>query len=140
MFRKENGVTLVALVITIIVLLILAGVTISMVMGDDGILGNAESAAKDYSNADMKSTVALAANTVNTSALAKKYGGEGSYAAFTKANLATELGKLLPGATIAEDASTITIGNKKWTVTVTEPSGTAIIGTATVGEYTTVAE
>ena len=44
MFRKENGVTLVALVITIIVLLILAGVTVSMVLGDDGILSQAEEA------------------------------------------------------------------------------------------------
>ena len=38
MFKKEKGITLVALVITIIVLLILAGVTIAMVVGDNGIL------------------------------------------------------------------------------------------------------
>lgn len=38
MLKKQNGITLVALVITIIVLLILAGVTISMVVGDNGIL------------------------------------------------------------------------------------------------------
>ena len=38
MIKKEKGITLVALVITIIVLLILAGVTIAMVVGDNGIL------------------------------------------------------------------------------------------------------
>ena len=39
--KKNNGITLIALVITIIVLLILAGVTISMVLGDDGIIEQA---------------------------------------------------------------------------------------------------
>lgn len=40
----EHGITLIALVITIIVLLILAGVTISLVMGNNGILGRATDA------------------------------------------------------------------------------------------------
>ena len=41
-FRKENeGITLIALVITIIVLLILAGVTIATLTGDNGILNQA---------------------------------------------------------------------------------------------------
>lgn len=42
--RKQKGITLIALVITIIVLLILAGVTISMVVGDNGILTRADKA------------------------------------------------------------------------------------------------
>ena len=41
---KESGITLIALVITIIVLLILAGVTIAMVVGDNGILTRAREA------------------------------------------------------------------------------------------------
>ena len=36
--QKNNGITLIALVITIIVLLILAGVTIATLTGDNGIL------------------------------------------------------------------------------------------------------
>ena len=36
--RKETGITLIALVITIIVLLILAGVAIAMLSGENGIL------------------------------------------------------------------------------------------------------
>ncbi len=44
MLRKERGITLIALVITIIVLLILAGVTIAMVVGDNGILTRAKEA------------------------------------------------------------------------------------------------
>ena len=42
---KENrGITLIALVITIIVLLILAGVTIAMLTGENGILKQAQNA------------------------------------------------------------------------------------------------
>lgn len=44
MLKQEKGITLIALVITIIILLILAGVTISMVLGQDGIIGRAEQA------------------------------------------------------------------------------------------------
>ena len=35
-FRKESGVTLIALVITIIVMLIIAGVSLSAITGKDG--------------------------------------------------------------------------------------------------------
>ena len=45
MFKQEKGITLVALVITIIVLLILAGVSISLVAGDNGILTKSKTAA-----------------------------------------------------------------------------------------------
>ncbi len=44
MLRKEEGITLIALVITIIVLLILAGVTLSLVAGENGILKRATNA------------------------------------------------------------------------------------------------
>ena len=43
-FNKKEGITLVALVITIIVLLILAGVSLSLVAGGNGILGRSEKA------------------------------------------------------------------------------------------------
>ena len=36
--KKENGVTLVALVVTIIVLIILAGISINLILGDNGII------------------------------------------------------------------------------------------------------
>ena len=42
MFKKERGITLVALVVTIVVLLILAGVSISMVLGNNGIFTKAK--------------------------------------------------------------------------------------------------
>ena len=45
--KNQRGITLIALVITIIVLLILAGVTISMVVGDNGILTRADNASEN---------------------------------------------------------------------------------------------
>ena len=42
---KENGITLIALTVTIIVLLILAGITITYVFGEDGIIAQAQLAA-----------------------------------------------------------------------------------------------
>ena len=39
--KKQRGITLIALVVTIIVLLILAGVSVSMLTGQNGILTNA---------------------------------------------------------------------------------------------------
>ena len=52
MLKKENGITLVALVVTIVVLLILAGVSISMVLGNNGLITKA----KEAKNATENST------------------------------------------------------------------------------------
>ena len=45
---KERGITLVALVVTIIVLLILAGTAISLTLGEDGIFKKAKDAVDKY--------------------------------------------------------------------------------------------
>lgn len=44
MKKGQKGITLVALVITIIVMLILAAVTIALVLNQDGIIGHAKNA------------------------------------------------------------------------------------------------
>lgn len=48
---KENGITLVALVVTIIVLLVLAGLTISLALNKNGIIERSKLAASKYSDA-----------------------------------------------------------------------------------------
>ena len=48
--KKERGITLIALVITIIVLLILAGVAINALIGEGSIIKNAEKAVGEYDN------------------------------------------------------------------------------------------
>ena len=50
MFKKEKGITLVALVVTIVVLLILAGVSLSLVISNQGILTRSKAAATNYTN------------------------------------------------------------------------------------------
>lgn len=49
--KQKNGITLIALVITIIVLLILAGITIDLTLGKDGIIRRAQEAGKNHTNA-----------------------------------------------------------------------------------------
>ena len=52
MFKKERGITLVALVVTIIVLLILAGVAISLTIGNNALFQRAQNAANTWRNAE----------------------------------------------------------------------------------------
>lgn len=52
MFKKESGITLVALVVTIIVLLILAGVAISLTIGQNGIITRAQNATQKWDEAE----------------------------------------------------------------------------------------
>lgn len=49
--KRKEGITLIALVITIIVLLILAGITISMISSQDGILGKVVEGKQKYKEA-----------------------------------------------------------------------------------------
>ena len=67
-FKSKKGITLIALVITIIVLLILAGVSIAMLTGENGILTQAQNAKEETSIAEEKEQIALAYNA----AIAKK--------------------------------------------------------------------
>ena len=70
---KEKGITLIALVITIIVLLILAGVSIAMLTGENGILSQAQNAKERTEVEAEREAVSLA----YTSAYAKN-NGEGN--------------------------------------------------------------
>lgn len=58
--NRQNGITLIALIITIIVLLILAGVTLSMIMGDSGLFGKAKKAKEQTEITSEKEEIALA--------------------------------------------------------------------------------
>ena len=58
--RKQKGITLVALVITIIVLLLLAGVTISLLVGENGIITKAKEGGNRTQQAQEKEKIELA--------------------------------------------------------------------------------
>ncbi len=57
--NKEKGITLIALVVTIVVLLILAGITITYVLGEDGIIAQAKNAAERTRNEEEKAQYEL---------------------------------------------------------------------------------
>ena len=49
---KENGITLIALIITIIILLILASISISAVLGDNGIIKRTQEVGEKWRKAE----------------------------------------------------------------------------------------
>ncbi|MBR3134497.1 MAG: type II secretion system protein [Clostridia bacterium] len=83
---KENGITLIALVVTIIVLLILAGITINLAMGSNGLIQKSKAAKEQTEIGKEKEIIALAYN----SALSKKV-SNGGLIEVTAGDLNTEL-------------------------------------------------
>ena len=57
--QKQKGITLIALVITVVVLIILAGVAINLTVGENGILTKAKQAKTDYNLAKEKEELEL---------------------------------------------------------------------------------
>lgn len=64
--KKEKGITLIALVVTIVVLLILAAVSISMLTGENGIIKQAQDAQNETTIAEEKETITLAISAIKT--------------------------------------------------------------------------
>ena len=75
MTKKENGITIIALIVTIVVLLILAGVSISLIIKRNGIISKAEVAKQETEIADEKEKInlsALAAQANNKDAVIRR--------------------------------------------------------------------
>lgn len=64
--KEQKGITLIALVITIIVLLILAGVSIAMLTGQNGILTQANNSKTETVKAEAIEKINLTLNTIKT--------------------------------------------------------------------------
>ena len=73
--KNNKGITLIALVVTIIVLLILAGVSIAMLTGQNGILNRASQATWQSKLGDAESTVALTVSNYLADYYSVKYAG-----------------------------------------------------------------
>ena len=84
---SEDGITIIALVITIIILLILAGITISMV-SNDGILGKAKNAVdvSDKSSAEEEMSMYLAGIDIKR----EQEGNTGRLADYLSANVGND--------------------------------------------------
>ena len=63
---RNSAITLIALIITIIVLLILAGVTLNMVMGDSGLFGKTNLAKERTIKAQLKEEIEMAIQEIQT--------------------------------------------------------------------------
>ena len=102
---KEKGITLIALVITIIVLLILAGVSIAMLTGQNGILTQAQNAKTTTDNKSAEEKVKLAV-----------MGARADDGTLTVGKLRTELANY--GGTVEGDTFpvTATVDGKSFTV------------------------
>ncbi len=109
--RNQRGITLIALVITIIVLLILAGVSIAMLTGDNGILTKSNEAKANTLKAEAADKINLAINAEYANILADK-AMSGDAAAIAKANgITTTDFEITVGASIT-DATVLTIAPK----------------------------
>ena len=71
--KNQKGVTLIALVVTIVVLLILAGVAIAMLRGDNGILTEATKASSETKISEETEAVSNAINELTTEFYDQKY-------------------------------------------------------------------
>ena len=69
MRREQKGITLIALVITIIVLWILAGVSIAMLTGENGILTKAIQSTEETAKGEATEAIKLAVSTIKTEML-----------------------------------------------------------------------
>lgn len=67
--KTERGITLIALVVTIIVLIILAGVSINLVLGDNGIITKAKQGKAEYSQAQAREKLELVLAELQTDKL-----------------------------------------------------------------------
>ena len=70
-YKKQKGITLIALVVTIIVLLILAGISITMLTGENGILKRASEAKVQTETAQTIEKIQLSALSALTDGLGK---------------------------------------------------------------------
>lgn len=84
--RDTKGITLVALVITIIILLILSGVTISLTLGENGLVKRSEGAKGEYTKSSIKEELEM---DISNLLIEKRSKGE----ILTKQEIAEELGK-----------------------------------------------
>lgn len=127
MIRNQKGITLIALVITIIVLLILAGVSIAMLTGNNGILTQANKSKVAQIEGQVKEEVNLAVQA------AKMYAEQEAVSTATGYTASTHLAA--PNDDIITEMEKDLTTAKGYTLAGTNGSG-ATAGTITV-TYTT---
>ena len=72
--KNQKGITLVALVITVIIMIILAGVTFNVLLGDGGLINRAKQAAEKYEEEAIRENVKLAVIAAKADAISNNNG------------------------------------------------------------------
>lgn len=109
--KNQKGITLIALVITIIVLLILAGVSIAMLTGQNGLLTKADNAKTETTKAEAEEAVKIAVGTI----LANNY--DPTYTGTDKTIDAATIVKLIKADQGLDDTDTkVSVGTADSTV------------------------
>ena len=129
--KQEKGITLIALVVTIVVLLILAGVSVNALFGNSGIIEKAKEAQNKMNQATQKDLDAINElnnwidGKINGSSGGNTTGGNttGGDDTSTTQKISTLVGKVVDKNTKAEDA----YGNK-----ITIPKGFKVVAHGTV--------
>lgn len=96
--KHESAITLVALIVTIIVLLILAGITITLTVGRNGLLDKVQQASIENEKAEIQEIIQLVIMDIETELLSNQKGGE-----LNKGILVQKLPNKLQGIIIQED-------------------------------------
>ena len=96
MAKANKGITLIALVITIIILIILAGVAVNLSLGENGIFNRAKTAREQYKMAEVKEKIELAIVDIQSEKMGK---GEQC----TIDTIISELPGKVDGLTISKD-------------------------------------
>ena len=149
--KKNKGITLVALVVTIVVLLILAGVSINLVLGDNGIIDKAKEAQRKSAEATQNDLIGMnelaqqLGEKINGSAgSGSGNGGAGGSGAGTKvpAEATAETAPYFPDNTFTKKEGTIDTGlvikdaSGNEYVWVVVPRTTAVYKTTGLGKTT----
>lgn len=126
MMKNQKGITLIALVITIIVLLILAGVSIAMLTGENGILTQTNKAKYTQIEGQVKEEINLAVQSAKMFAEQKAVSSPSGWLASSSANIGTAddteddqtiIGQMRADLTTGKGYTTITPGTGTITVT-----------------------
>lgn len=127
--KNQKGITLVALVITIIVLLILAGVSIAMLTGENGILNRAVSAGETTKVSEAKELAQLDINAKMTEYYEVKYVSN------TTESYATFSAYLTANPLTTSDATKYTVSGTTVTIvpTYTNSDGKTVTVKGTIG-------
>ena len=149
MLKNKKGITLVALVVTIVVLLILAGVSINLVLGDNGIIAkakDAETKSAEASQNDLKGMNGLVSEMegalAGNGSTGSGSGNGGAGGGGTDTKVPAETAPYFPDSTFTKKGGTIDTGlviqdaSGNEYVWVVVPRTTAVYKTTGLGKTT----